>query len=56
MNEKYIILSAIHYQDLAEQVNEAIKNGYIPQGGIAMMLGSNGQRIAQAMIKLQEIK
>lgn len=50
----YIILTAIQYDDLADQVNEYIKKGYLPQGGIAMMLGSNGQRIAQAMVKNEE--
>ena len=49
--QKYIILSAITYENLMELVNEALDAGYICQGGIAVSQGANGQRVAQAMVR-----
>jgi len=47
---KYIILSAIMYEDLMDMVNEALDAGYICMGGVATTSGPNGQRVLQAMV------
>jgi hypothetical protein len=49
--KKYIILSAILYEDLMDMVNEALEAGYICMGGVATTAGPNGQRVIQAMVK-----
>ena len=48
---KYIIISAILYDDLMDMVNEALSAGYICMGGVATTAGPNGQRVLQAMVK-----
>ena len=48
---KYIILSAVLYDDLMDMVNNALDAGYICMGGVATTVGANGQRVLQAMVK-----
>ena len=48
---KYIILSAVLYEDLMDLVNAALDAGYICMGGVATTVGNNGQRVIQAMVK-----
>jgi len=33
---EYILVNAIHHQDFIDLVNEKIRDGWVPQGGIAM--------------------
>jgi hypothetical protein len=47
---KYIVITAIQYEDLMDLVNEALDAGYICLGGVSVSQGANGQRVAQAMV------
>lgn len=45
----YCILRAAHPELLAHQVNEAIKDGWVPQGGVLAVQTPGGMQWAQAI-------
>jgi hypothetical protein len=47
---KYIVVTAMTYEDLMDLVNDALDAGYICLGGVSVSQGANGTRIAQAMV------
>ena len=47
---KYIVITAVSYDDLMDLVNDALDAGYICLGGVSVAFGQNGQRVAQAMV------
>jgi hypothetical protein len=47
---KYIVITAIQYEDLMDLVNDALEAGYICLGGVSVSYSVNGQRVAQAMV------
>jgi len=47
----YIILSFSIQNDLIQEVNNKIKQGYIPQGGVAFQFSGGVGSYKQAMIK-----
>ena len=53
---EYVVLNAECFDDLTMKVNEWIKLGFVPQGGVAVSLNSGGalysqKQFYQAMIK-----
>jgi len=50
---EYKIVTQKYYQDLENEVNNLIKNGWKPQGGVAILYDSENGRTEyyQAMVK-----
>ena len=53
MNEKYIIITGLNLDTLAEMVNRKIEEGYVPSGSIIVTKFNNSQpaQFAQPMLK-----
>jgi hypothetical protein len=49
---EYMVITHHWISNLTERVNDAIKQGWVPQGGIAYAVGQgNDERFAQAMVR-----
>ena len=53
MTKRYILVRSDNVYELQENVNDMIKEGYVPQGGIQAMHERDGfgNRFYQAMVK-----
>ena len=47
----YIVVLANTRQQLVNQVNERLKEGYVLVGGVSVWMGTDGVGLAQAMVK-----
>lgn len=52
MKTEYQVVEAISVGTLVQRVNEELKNGWQPQGGIYVLLGRNHNFYLQAVIRV----
>lgn len=48
---KYIVISASSIEKLQSQVNQAMKEGFILQGGVSIAIDQGNYQYCQAMVK-----
>ena len=54
--KEYKIIASDKSEDLTEKVNKAIKQDWIPQGGVTATLNKDGVVLIQAMVRGFQIK
>lgn len=59
MKMKYRLAEACNYEDVAKQINELMSDGWVPQGGVAVLYRENypdfsAHLYTQAMILILE--